>query len=110
MLGAGHEALQLLPRLQIAELGHGRQLFVVQHQHAFNRDLLPLEQQARFIVLDALDARVERSLGMTIEFEIRAGRGRASHEVREVDDAYQAAELVEVTVAGAGGRKSEMVF
>ncbi|KGW80533.1 hypothetical protein Y048_5996 [Burkholderia pseudomallei MSHR456] len=110
MFAAGHEALQLLPRLQIAKLGHGRQLLVMQHEHAFHHGLLPLEQQTRLTALDALDTRVERSLGVPVGFEIRAAGGLAPHEICEIDEADQAAELVEIAAARADRRQREMVF
>ena len=59
MFAAGDEALQLLPRLEVAKLGRGRQLLVVQHQHAFDHRLLMVEQQARLILLDALEKQGE---------------------------------------------------
>ncbi|KVT75405.1 hypothetical protein WK56_05840 [Burkholderia ubonensis] len=75
MVAARDEALQLLPGLKVAKLGHGRQLFVVQHQHALDYHLLVVEQQAGRIVLDPLDTSVERGLGPAIGFDIFARRG-----------------------------------
>lgn len=110
MLAARDETLQLLPRLEVAKLGHGRQLVVVQHQHALDYRLLVVEQQARLILLDALDTRVERGLGLAVRLDIVAHRGLAPHEVREVDDPDQATNLVEITAPGANRRQRKMVL
>ncbi len=56
---ARYEALQLIPGLEIAKLWDCRQLFVVQHQHALDHDLLVVEQQARLVVLAAVSPRMK---------------------------------------------------
>ena len=68
MLSTGDKALQAIPGFQITKLGHGRQLFVVQHQHTLDHHLLLVEQQARLILLDPFDAGVARALGMAVWF------------------------------------------
>ncbi|WP_157652271.1 hypothetical protein [Burkholderia ubonensis] len=52
-------------------------------------------------MLDPFDAGVERRLGVAVWLDIFSCNGLASHEVREIDDANQAAELVEVAATGA---------
>ncbi|KGS05869.1 hypothetical protein X977_3285 [Burkholderia pseudomallei MSHR7504] len=83
---AGHEALQPIPRRQIAMLRNCCQLFVMHDQYSLHVGQLVFAQRPRVTTFTTRYTSFQYGFSSSVQVEIGARSRLAPHEERKIDD------------------------